>query len=191
MTTATQAKTEFMRTYLPCFYDLPVLDAANILGVVESTVRVHKLARGIRSWPFAAIRHNTFSMDWAEIERIRADALQETTGEFHDILLAAATMGARMRRIHEKTSTNNSRPIKKQLIDTGVQALSDKEEVPAPPAITVITRDPQEFAHLDDPGFFYTLKYEDDRFITPWTEDEIREMQGLPALDAWGGRLLN
>jgi hypothetical protein len=184
MAAALQAKTEkteFMRQYLPCFYDMPVLSAAKILKVVESTVRSHKHTRGMTHWPFSAIRHNKFNMDWDDIDHIRADALLQTTGEDHDMLVAAAMVGASMRRIYQ--CAPGAGPSKKRLRDTDVKGFSDEEEEAPPPPIKVCIRDTSEFAHLDDPGFFYTLKYEDDRFITPWTEDDIREMQGLPALD--------
>ena len=175
------SKTEFMRMYLPCFYDMPVLDAAKILKVAESTVRSHKIALGIRQWPFGSIRRNEFSMTWEDVKQMRDNALLDTSGEEHDILMAASSKGMNMREIYE---TAKRRP---RLVDTDVKGFSSEEDEVKPQPTEALeeayVRDTSEFAHLDDPDFFYTLKYEDDMFITPWTEDDIRILQGLPPVE--------
>ena len=187
-----QQRSDFIRNNLECFYDMPILDAAKILKVSETTVRNYKLTKGFRDWPFVAVKKNEFHLNWDDIERLRANALVLASDEEQEILMCASTRGSLMRRIH----ATPARPEKRKLMDTDVKGFSDTDEEiaiqpikPIKPIKPTKTRDPAEFAHTDDPILFNALKYEDDFHITPWTEEDIEIMQGLrpdwlPWLDA-------
>jgi len=62
---------EMIRRFLPCFFDLPVSEAQELLAVSHHTLDPVRRGLGLVRWPFADVSRDRFCMSAAEIAELR------------------------------------------------------------------------------------------------------------------------
>lgn len=86
------------------FLDMPVGDAVKILKISTHTMLRIRKQHGLSKWPFDAIKHETFRMDWTDVACIRAAQLKrcDLDEDTRGYLEAAQRRGWLMRKLYAR-----------------------------------------------------------------------------------------
>lgn len=93
---------EEMTELLACFFDLQITSVLEILRVSSKTLAMARTESEItlREWPFNKLKASTFEMDWADIKRARAEAIETASPGMRECLFMAERKAVLMRALY-------------------------------------------------------------------------------------------